>query len=57
MTRDNQEFEEVVEEYEEKILVPEEFLKPPMTDNSNTALAFGEHYVKKALRERHPPLL
>jgi hypothetical protein len=28
----DQEYEEIVEEYEEEVLVPEEFLEPPVTD-------------------------
>ena len=32
MTTDDHEYEEVIEEYEEKILVQEEVLKPPLTD-------------------------
>jgi hypothetical protein len=32
VTIDDQEYEEIVEEYEEKILMPEEFPEPPVTD-------------------------
>jgi hypothetical protein len=32
MTIDDQEYEEIVEEYEEEILMLEEFLEPPVTD-------------------------
>jgi hypothetical protein len=33
-TADDQEYEEVVEEYEEKIFVPEEFQESPVTDTT-----------------------
>jgi len=32
LTVGNQEYEEVIEEYEEEILVPHEFPEPPVTD-------------------------
>jgi hypothetical protein len=35
-------FEEVIEEYEEEIFVPEEFQEPPATDTSNFAPAQGK---------------
>ena len=39
VTTDDREFEEIVEEYEEEILVREEVPEPPMTDSADTALA------------------
>jgi hypothetical protein len=39
MTVDDQEYEEIVKEYEEEILVPEEFQEPPVTNTTNTAPA------------------
>ena len=39
---DEQEYEEVIEEYEEKILVQEGASEPPVTDFANNALAQGK---------------
>jgi hypothetical protein len=39
VTIDDQEYKEVVEEYEEEILVPKEFSEPLVTDTTNTAPA------------------
>jgi hypothetical protein len=39
VTIDDHEFEEIVEEYEEEILVQEEVPKPPLTDATDTAPA------------------
>ena len=36
------EFEEIIEEYEEEILVQEEVPEPPLTDSTNTAPAQGK---------------
>ena len=36
------EFEEIVEEYEEEILMQEEIPEPPLTDSADTALAQGK---------------
>ena len=36
------EFEEVIEEYEEEILMQEEVLEPPLTDLADTAPAQGK---------------
>ena len=38
----DREFEEIVEEYEEEILVQEEVLEPPTTDSADTAPAQGK---------------
>jgi hypothetical protein len=42
MTVNDQEYEEIVKEYEEKIFVPEEFQEPPVTDTTNTAPTQGK---------------
>ena len=42
VTSGDQEFEEIVEEYEEKILVQEKVLEPPPTDSADTAPAQGK---------------
>ena len=41
-TTGNRELEEIVEEYEEVILVQEEVLEPPLTDSADTAPAQGK---------------
>jgi hypothetical protein len=41
-TADDQEYEEIVEEYEEEIFVLEEFQEPPVTDSTNLAPAQGK---------------
>jgi hypothetical protein len=38
-TADDQEYEEIVEEYEEEIFVPEEFQEPPVTNATDLAHA------------------
>ena len=42
MTAGKQEYEEVIEEYEQEILVQEEVLEPPPTDWADTAPAQGK---------------
>jgi hypothetical protein len=42
VTIDDQEYEEIVEEYEEEILMPKEFPEPPKTDTTYTAPAQGK---------------
>ena len=42
VTRDDHEFEEIVEEYEEEILVREEVLEPPTTNLVDTVPAQGK---------------
>jgi uncharacterized membrane protein len=42
VTAGDQEYEEIVEEYEEEILVPEEIPEPSLTDFTNTPLAQGK---------------
>ena len=41
VTTGDHEFEEIVKEYEEEILVREKVLKPPMIDSADTAPAQG----------------
>ena len=41
MTTEEQEYEEVIEEYEEEVLVQEE-APQPLTDSADTALAQGK---------------
>ena len=55
VTTGDHEFEEIVEEYEEEILMQEEVLEPPLTDSADTAptqgkprcitLIFYNHYM------------
>ena len=42
VTTDDREFEEIVEEYEEEILVKEEVLEPSLIDSADTAPAQGK---------------
>ena len=42
VTADEQEYEEVIEEYEEEVLVQEGALKPPVTDFADTLPAQGK---------------
>jgi hypothetical protein len=42
MTAGEQEYDEVIEEYKEEVLVQEEFLEPPVTDTTDTAPAQGK---------------
>ena len=39
VTTGDHEFEEIIEEYEEEILIQEEVLEPPLTDSVDTAPA------------------
>ena len=39
VTTDDREFEEIIEEYEEEILVQEEVPEPPLTDSTDTTPA------------------
>ena len=39
MTTDDHEFEEIIEEYEEEILMQEDVPEPPLTDSTDTAPA------------------
>jgi hypothetical protein len=42
VTAGEQEYDEVIEEYEEEVLVQEEFSEPPATDTTDTAPAQGK---------------
>ena len=42
VTTGDHEFEEIVEEYEEEILMQEEVPEPPLTDSANTTPAQGK---------------
>jgi hypothetical protein len=42
VTRGEQEYDEVIEEYEEEVIIQEEFLEPPVTDTAVAALAQGK---------------
>ena len=42
VTTNDREFEEIIEEYEEEILVREEVSEPPTTDSADTAPAQGK---------------
>jgi hypothetical protein len=42
VTTSEHEFEEIVEEYKEEILMQEEVLEPPLTDSVDTASAQGK---------------
>ena len=44
VTVDDQEYEEIVEEYEDEILVPEKFPEPPVTDATDSAPAQGKSW-------------
>jgi hypothetical protein len=41
-TADDQEYEEIVEEYQKEIFVPEEFQEPPVTDTTDLEPAQGK---------------
>ena len=42
LTIEDHEFEEVIKEYEEEILVQEEVSEPPLTDSADTVPAQGK---------------
>ena len=42
VTTDDHEFEKIIEEYEEEILVPEAVLELPLTDSADTVPAQGK---------------
>ena len=42
VTIDDREFEEIIEEYEEEVLMREEVLEPPPTNSADTAPAQGK---------------
>jgi hypothetical protein len=43
VTAEEQDYEELIEVYEEEIFVPEEFQELPVTDTSDLAPAQGKH--------------
>ena len=47
------EFEEVIEEYEEEILVQEEVLEPPLTDWADTTPAQGKPWCITLILNNH----
>ena len=50
VTTGDHEFEEIVEVYEEEILVQEEVLEPPLTDSADTVPAQGKpRYITSIL--------
>ena len=53
MTIGDHEFEEIIEEYEEEILMQEEVLKPPLTDSSNTAPTQGKPWCITLILNNH----
>jgi hypothetical protein len=42
VTAGEQEYDEVIEEYEEEVIVQEEFPEPPVTNTTNSAPAQGK---------------
>jgi hypothetical protein len=53
-TADDQEYEEIVEEYEEKIFVSEEFQESSVTDTTDLAPAQGKsRYINLILQQDH----
>ena len=44
MTAEEQEYEEVIEEYEQEVLVQEEVLEPPTTDIADHPPAQGDFF-------------
>ena len=42
VTIDDREFKEIIEEYEEEVLVREEIMDPPPTDSADTAPVQGK---------------
>ena len=53
MTTGDHEFEEIVEEYEEEILVQEEVSGPPLTDSTDTAPAQGKPQCITLIFDNH----
>ena len=50
VTTDDRQFEEIVEEYEEEILVQEEDLEPTLTDSADTVPTQGKtRYITSIL--------
>ena len=53
MTEGEQEYEEVIEEYEEEILMQEEVLEPPMTDIADHPPAQGKPQCITLIFDNH----
>jgi hypothetical protein len=53
VTISDHEFEEIVEEYEEEILVQEEVPEPPLTDAADTAPAQGKPRCMTLIFDNH----
>ena len=53
MTTGDHEFEEIVEEYEEEVLVREEVPKPPSTDSANTVPTQGKPWCITLIFDNH----
>ena len=53
VTAGEQEYEEVIEEYKEEVLVQEGALDPPETDFADTPLAQGKHRCITLILNNH----
>ena len=53
VTTGDHEFEEIVEEYEEEILVQEEVPEPPLTNSADTAPAQGKPWCITLIFDNH----
>ena len=53
MTVGEQEYEEVIEEYEEEVLMQEEVPEPPLTDWAGTAPAQGKSWCITLILNDH----
>ena len=53
VTTDDREFEEIIEEYEEEILMREEVLEPPTKDLADTVLAQGKPWCITLIFDNH----
>ena len=53
VTTSDHEFEEIIEEYEEEILVQKEVQKPPLTDSADTAATQGKPQCITLIFDNH----
>ena len=53
VTIDDHEFKEIIEEYEEEVLVREEVLEPPPTDSADTVPAQGKPWCITLIFDNH----
>ena len=53
VTTGEHEFEEIIEEYEEEILMQEEVPKPPLTNSADTAPAQGKPWCITLIFDNH----